>query len=345
MKKKISHFLTTGVLVCALSLSLFGCGTPGPSGNSSSAANGSAGGAVVQPIELLLGSSHSGGTYYQWCVPASQIISQNVENVTCTPITTVGAAETMNLMDTGECQVGGGTGSIVYFAYTGQGEWADYGPITNFGIMYATYPDYFHIIVPADSDINSLSDLEGKRLSINTMGNGANQTTLMYFEALGIEEDWYQPYYLSTAESSAALQEGSIDAMIFIGGAGASAALELASTRTGMKLVPFSEEEIKILSEAVPVVIERTIPAGTYPGVDYDVQTVGGCTVLCANLDVPEEVVYQAVKALNEHHDEHVEAISVAEYSTPENTVSDWKGVIPFHPGAERYFRELGLID
>lgn len=200
-------------------------------------------------------------------------------------------------------------------------------------------------MVPEGSEINSISDLEGKRVSFFLMGGTADITTGVIFEALGISN--FQPRYLDGTDGLSALQDGSIDAMVYTGGLGPSVLMEMAASRNGMKILPFTQDEVHAIEAASEGILRgRTIPEGYYNGDDGEVLTVGSSVPICVSNDLPDEVVYQIVKTLEEHHDELADTLKAASYSTAANTVIDWgDSIIPIHPGAERYFRELGLMD
>ena len=134
-----------------------------------------------------------------------------------------------------------------------------------------------------------------------------------------------------------------MDALFTGAGLGASNGVELASSRVGLKLVSFTEEEIKTLVENT-IFLERTIPADTYAGV-AETHTVGGTTVMAVNDDVPDWVVYECVKAINEHVDELASVLAIGAESTAESTAASWanQDSMPVHPGTMAYLKDLGL--
>ncbi len=294
--------------------------------------------------ELVFAASTTTGSFYQFCVPCCDIVTRYSDGVTLTAITTTGTKEGFDLLDAGEVQAVGGPGIMEYYAYTGQGGWADVGPV-DFSIAYVGYPDYVQIVVPKKSDIESISDLEGKKISVFLMGGTADITTAIIFEALGISD--FQARYLDGTDGLSALQDGSIDAMVYTGGLSPSVLMEMAASRNGMKILPFTQDEVDAVEAASDGILRsRTIPAGCYNGEDSEILTVGSSVPICVSNDLPEELVYQIVKTLEEHHDELADTLSAASYSTAANTLENWgDSIIPIHPGAERYFRELGLMD
>jgi TRAP transporter TAXI family solute receptor len=258
---------------------------------------------------------------------------------------TDGTTETTNTLLAGEIKLGVTSSTPTFCAYSGLLDFKG-NPISDIRIVLATYDDAFQIMCPKNSDIKTIQDLKGKRVSLNTMGGGGYLTSVLLLGALGIDAaNDIRPYYLTMSESASAVQEGSLDAFIYIGGPGASVGLEMAASNSGLKIISLSEEEIQTIMAEVPVLSPKQISVGTYPGVDYEIRTVGGATSLISTEAVPTEEVYEALKILCEHHDEFVSTNSQAAFSTAENTIISFpKGSIPLHSGAEKYFRELGLI-
>ena len=292
--------------------------------------------------QVILASSNVTGSLYQYAVPATEIVSAYNDAFQFIPISTTGTKENMDLMDVQEADAAGAVGVIIYDAYTGQGPWAETGAI-DFGIGYVCYPDYVQIITRGDADLHSLQDLEGKRISVNLKNSSSDLLAQIIFGTLGIS---YRPYYLDNTDSESALQEGTIDAFIQTGGLRASVCMEIAASKSGMGLIPFTPEEAELVAAATSNIYHtRVIPAGNYEGVDQETLTIGGSTALCFSSDLSEDVVYEIVKTLEEHHGELADAMSSAEFSSAANTVAEWGDtVVPLHPGAARYFQELGLL-
>ncbi len=216
--------------------------------------------------------------------------------------------------------------------------------IPGMNIMWNAYDGYFNIMVPANSDINSIQDLQGKRVNVGSPTASATLMARYIFETLGIDiYDFCTVTEMSASEAAEALQEGTIDAMISGAGLGASVGVELASSRVGMKLVSFSDDEIKTVTEKT-LFVEGTIPADTYPGVP-ECHTFKNSTVIACLADLPEDVVYECVKQINEHVDELAQVIAVGADSTAENTALAWgdQDLMTVHPGTMKYLKELGL--
>ncbi|MFH1759488.1 MAG: TAXI family TRAP transporter solute-binding subunit, partial [bacterium] len=289
-------------------------------------------------------SSHTTGTVFQWVVPATAILNKNLNDIEITAIPTKGTTENMKYVGSKEAVIGAGGGSTAYQAYYGLGAWKG-KPLKTLRVIYAMYPDAWQIYLPKNSTVNTLSDLKGKRVNLQTPGSGGYTINHTHLRSLGIDpKAEYKAFYLSTTEAIQALKEDRIDCTLFAGGPGGAAGIELANSRVGLKLISLTDEEIKKIRAVEPDQGEVIVDAGSYSGVDYDIKTVGGMTALLAHIDVPENVIYNIVKVLEENHGQLVKAISIAKSSTAKNTVKAYDNVIPFHPGAVKYFKEIGLI-
>lgn len=331
------------------------CGTP-DSGNAGNAGNaddsGNTGGSessgglgtadaekystgTGEKYEINVGASNTSGAFYQQMVPMCEIINKYSEDITAYAIVTSGAPESISFMLAGELDMGGGSGSTCY----------DLSKDEEISVMLSAFPAYLQVMAEGDFEGDNVRDLEGKRFNICTADNSTNSMMRGYFSAMGIDIDSFLDVVeISMTEGTEALKEGTVDAIVNASGLGNSTALELASSRNGLKLLGLSDEDAKAICEKSPVTKQRTIPGGTYEGIDNDVSTVGDCAPIIINNSVPEEVVYEMVKILCEHNDEWAASASNAAYSTPENTVADWDGVMDIHPGALKYFREIGAV-
>jgi hypothetical protein len=163
----------------------------------------------------------------------------------------------------------------------------------------------------------------------------------------GITRDNIDEAELNNTQSAERLADGQLDAYFYAAGTPVAAMIQLDNTK-GMELYSFSEEEVVASNKAVPYYIPSSIAAGTYAGVDYDVNTLAVNGVLVTSSDQPDELIYDITKALwndntrtlldNGHAKGKVILLETA-----------LKGVdgldVPLHPGAEKFYREAGLIN
>lgn len=340
--KKFGGLLVIGSLAAGL---LTGCGS---SDKGDTASKGSDSKSSGDKIELNFGCNSTAASFYQWGVQASEIVNKYSDRITMNAVSTSGGVENFEFMGSGELDLGGGYNVVQLMYWDGSVPFDDVD-ISNMEIskIYDVWPNYWHIMVTEDSDINCIEDLEGKSIALNTKGSVGYTQALFHFDALGIDILDYagEISYLSGSEAAEALQDGTVDAMFSGGGLGDATCMSLAASQKGLKLIGYTDEELELALKNRPEEIEAVIPAGTYDGIDYDVKTVSGRQTFCAANSVPEDVVYEITKILHEHADELSAAIPAASYTTPENTVKYLDDSQSLHPGAEKYFRELGLIE
>ena len=190
-----------------------------------------------------------------------------------------------------------------------------------------------------DDSITSVEDLKGKRVSIGQAGSGVYFNAIDILSAAGIDIDDIKPQYQSFEDSKEALKDGRIDAAFIVSGTPTTAITELATTN-GVNLISIDEElQEKILSD-YSYYKAYTIPAGTYPDQDEDIQTVAVEATLIVSADVDEETVYNLTAAIFDH----VEEIKLENSKGGELTLESATDIttVPYHAGAAKYFAEKG---
>ena len=288
------------------------------------------------------GSAHMQGAFFIWVAAAASIINKNVDGVRVTALTTLGSTENLALMEKGRLQLGASGSAPLYEAYRGQGRWKQ--PVKSLRTLYVMYPDYWQVALVKSSTANSLADLKGRKISLQVRGSGGYAITATNLQAAGLKDQDLDAQYLSADASIAAMMDRQIEGFSMHGGAPMAGFLELAQSRTGLKLLSLSDAEVARIIERIPYYSKQIISKDVYPGLEKDVTTVGGVSMFVAHESMSEETAYRIVKALSENRDSLVRAYKPAEYSTPENTIKEGPKYAPLHPGAVRYFKEKGLL-
>lgn len=208
-------------------------------------------------------------------------------------------------------------------------------------VLARLYPNLLHLITVRGTGIRSVQDLHGRRVSVGAPGSGSAVTTWNVLHALGVSERDFQARQLNFTETANALKDGTIDAGFITGGIGTAAVVELAVSRP-IELVAFSDGDMERIRAAVPAYSAFTIPVGTYRGVDEPIQTPSLWNLLVVHADMAPALAYRLLETLFEHRRE-LELISkVARYIQPG---SAWQvHPLPLHPGAERYYRAIGVL-
>lgn len=214
-------------------------------------------------------------------------------------------------------------------------------------IVANLFPEDLHLVLPEGTSIESLADLEGKRVGIAQAGSGTQVAVLQMLEKWGITRDNIDEAELNNSQSAERLADGQIDAYFYAAGWPVSAMVQLATTK-GMELHSFSDEDLAIINETIPSYIPSTIPAGVYEGVDYDVRTPAVSALLVVSSDLSEELVYGITKALWNDNTRMLldNGHAKGKQITPDTALDGVIGLgVPLHPGAERFYKEAGLLE
>jgi TRAP transporter TAXI family solute receptor len=324
MKTKVRFgFITVLLLVCGLVVS-----------------NGTAVAADV--TRLAIGGASSGGTGYIVTSGVAKLIDQYVPNTYATVEATGGSVENARLVESGRCQFAIMMSNVAKYAYEAQKPFKK--THKNLRLMLIGQPSLLHFVVRADSGINSIADLRGKRVGVGAPGSSSAAFMVpAVLEAYGLSYDDINEHLIGMKETGAALADRSIVCGVFYTGVPSSTISELATTRA-MKLLPVSDEIAKKILSKSPYFAVEPIPKGTYRRQTQDVLAVGNATSFAANVNLPEQVVYNIVKVLDEHMDEWKKVHPGARFYTPERTVVFGERAIPYHPGAKKYFKEKGIL-
>ena len=195
----------------------------------------------------------------------------------------------------------------------------------------------------ADSGIESVADLAGKTVSLDEPGSGTLVDARIILDAYGLSEEDVDAQFLKPDQAAERMRDGAMDAFFFVGGFPAGAIAELAS-QDDIALIPLSGEEAQGITDEYSFFAENTVPAGTYEGVDEDVQTLSVGAQWVTSADQPEELIYQITKALwNDSTRALLDAGHAKGREITAETALDGLG-IPLHPGAERFYTEAGLL-
>ncbi|MBR4068140.1 MAG: TAXI family TRAP transporter solute-binding subunit [Clostridia bacterium] len=288
---------------------------------------------------LSIATGGTSGTYYPLGGDLANLFNTVIPDVNASAQATGGSADNLRLIDGEEAELGTVQNDVSYFAYTGtdsfEGE-----QITSFSVISSLYAEYVQIVVRADSDIQSIADFKGKSISIGAAGSGVYTNALHVLEAAGLTLDDIDAQYLSFSESADGLKNKQIDAAFVCAGIPNAAVTELAST-VGVRLISLSDEEVAALIAAHPTYANLKLPAATYELAE-DVNCIAITALLVCSNNLDEELVYQMTKAMYEQEGilTHAKAAEITK-----DTAFVGVGELPLHPGAARYYTEIGLLD
>ncbi|AUL99078.1 C4-dicarboxylate ABC transporter [Rhodocyclaceae bacterium] len=294
--------------------------------------------AQQQFITVLTGGTS--GVYYPLGVALSKIYSDNIPNARTSVQSTKASAENLNLLQAGRGEVGFSLGDAVSDAWTGNEEAGFKTKLDKLRGLAGIYTNYIQIVAAADSGITSLADLKGKRVSVGAPRSGTELNARAIFKAAGMSyADLGKVEYLPFGESVELIKNRQLDATLQSAGLGVASIRDLANA-VKIVVIPVPPEVVAKIGDAAyqPVVI----PANTYEGQTTDVPTAGVRNILVTHAGVPEDVVYRMTKSMFEHLDQLVAAHAAAKAIKPEGAADNLP--LPLHPGAERYYREAGLL-
>ncbi|OED43197.1 C4-dicarboxylate ABC transporter substrate-binding protein [Chromatiales bacterium (ex Bugula neritina AB1)] len=305
-----------------------------------------------------IGTGGAGGTYF----PIGGIIANAISNppgsracdkggncgvpgLVAMAQSTNASAHNVNAIQAGQMEAGLSGAATLHFAYNGIGKFEGNAK-PDLRIVANLYPEDLHLVLPKGGSLENLADLKGKRVGIAQAGSGTQIAVELIIGDHGVNRDNIDEAELNNSQSAERLADGQLDAYFYAAGTPVAAMIQLDNTK-GMELYNFSDEEIQKANATVPYYIPSLIPAGTYPGVDYDVNTVAVSGIFVTNANQDEDLIYEITKAMwsdtarklldNGH--------AKGKVITLETALDGVEGIgVPLHPGAERFYKEMGMM-
>lgn len=291
----------------------------------------------AQLEQLIIATGGSSGTYYPLGGGIAQIITDNT-NVSATAQVTGASVENMRLLSNTEVDLAFTQTDIADYANNGKLMF-DGSKVDNLTGIATLYNETIQIVVPENSDINSVADLAGKRISIGAPGSGTEANAQQILEVYGLTFDDIKAEHLSFGDSTDKIQDGNLDAAFVTAGAPTSAVTQLSVTK-GVKIISLDDDKIAQLIQKYPFYVEETIPADTYSNVG-EVKTVAVKAMLVVRKDLSEEIVYDITKSIFENTDKLFAINAKASSITLENATNGLS--LEIHPGALKYYKEMGV--
>jgi TRAP transporter TAXI family solute receptor len=292
----------------------------------------------TQFINVLTGGQS--GVYYPVGVALSQIYAKDIPNVRSTAQVTRASAENLNLLQSGRGEVAFTLADALSDAWKGNEEAGFKQKLDRLRGISGLYNNYIQIVANADSGIRTLADLKGKRVSVGAARSGTELNAREILKAAGLSySDLGKVEYLPFGESVELMKNRQLDATLQSAGLGVASIRDLA-TAIKIVVIPVPPEVVAKVGD--PAYQPAVIPANTYTGQTTDIPTAAIPNFLVTHSGVPEELVYRMTKAMYDNLDTLYAAHNAARAIKRENAL---KGMpVPLHPGAERYYREVGLI-
>jgi TRAP transporter TAXI family solute receptor len=294
--------------------------------------------AAEQFINILTGGTS--GIYYPLGIGLSNIWSKALPDAKISVQATKASVENLNLLEAGRGEAAITLGDALSQAWAGNKDAGYDKPLRDLRGISAMHANYVQIVARADSGIRTLADLKGKRVSVGAAKSGTELNARAVFAAAGLKySDFSKVEYLPYEQSAQLVQNRQLDATLQSAGLGNPALRDLANN-VEVVFIPIPPEVIARIGDKAYT--DGVIPANTYKGQTAAVPTAKIGNFLVTRTGVSTDTVYRMTKAMYEHLDQLAAAHAAAKSIKIENAIAGMP--IPLHPGAEKYYREVGLI-
>ena len=303
---------------------------------------------------LRIATGGVGGTYY----PVGGLIAQAISNppgsrpcdkggscgvpgLVAVAQSSHGSVSNIEAIAAGHVDSGFAQSDVAYWAHTGTTIYLESGKVSGIRAIASLYPESIHLVARKGSNIRSILDLAGKRVSLDEQGSGTLVDSRLILSAFGLGEKDLKTSYMKPIPAIEKMKTGALDAFFIVAGYPANAVVELAKT-AGAELIPIEGPEIDVLIDKYGFLTRSSIPAGTYEGIG-EVNTISVGAQWIVGEAVDEALVYNITKAL--WTDASQQLLRAGHPKGREITLETaLDGIaIPLHPGAERFYKEAGL--
>lgn len=289
---------------------------------------------------LSIATASTGGTWFPIGGGIASVINKYVADVEATAHPSGASLENIRLLEEKNTDLAMVMPDIAYYAVSSVEMYKGKPPAKARG-MFSTYPIDLLIITRAETDIHKVEDLKGHKVAFGPPGSGSEKMTKKVLAEYGITYDDLKPIFISAPEQARALKDKSIDAAAYTIGTPASAFIDFATLRRA-RIIPIEKDMIQQINRKYPYYYGGIIPANAYPGVGVDVPCLRWIGLVVCHEDLPTDLVYGITKAVFSHIDEMHAIHKMARYMSLEHATEGMS--IPLHPGAEKYFKEKGVV-
>jgi len=288
------------------------------------------------PKSLTLGTASPGGVYYVYGEEVAQILTEKL-GIAVHALPTQGPIHNVKLIESGGAQLGLITMGVGLQGWNGTGDWANGKAFRTLRALFPMYDTSFQFAVLRRSGISTVAMLDKLDVGAGPRAGTGGTYVPAILKVLGLSA---RIGYGSWVDMTTKLLSGHYNALVLTGGAPFPAAKEL-EAKEPLNFISPSVEEIDLIRKAMPELTPSIIAAGTYSSLEKDYSTIGVYNFAVGRSDLPEDLAYQLVKAIHENHPRLIKASSAASETVPQNVVKNT--FLPFHPGAVRYYREIGI--
>ncbi len=305
-----------------------------------------AGAEAQQLLRLSMGTGGTGGVFYIMGGGIANILTKYMPNTEVTVEVTGGSVDNCKLLKSGKADLGLSGADICIDAFQGVGKFGKGNPEEKIAIrsLGAIYTNHMHFVTHKDSPIRTISDLKGKRVSTGSPGSGTEVKTTKILAAFGIDVDKdIKRERLGANESVNAFKDRKLDVIGWDGGIPTGAMLDLAATPgISIKMIPCAEAMADLEKKYPGSYYPTIIPKGTYPGIDYDVPSIGHTNLFITMAKTDAQLAYNVIKTLYDHINPDLIAVHKEAAKINLKTITTGSP-IPFHPGAVKFYAEKGI--
>lgn len=337
MKKRLGL-----ALALLLGLTMVACGGTTAAPAAPAAAPAAAAPAAEAPaasgekVNLVLATGGTSGTYYAVGGVLQTVLGPKLELSNITVESTGASVANVNMITDGEAQIAILQSDVISYAHNGTNAFD--GEVEDNALWVAgIYNETVQIL--AKPGINTVSDLKGKTVCVGDVGSGTEINAWQVLSAAGLSKDDVNAVNGSFQDGVDQLKDGKIDAAFTVAGAPTTAIVEYATTNE-LNLVSLSDKELADIQAEYPFLIQDNLPAGTYQGQDKEITCVAIQATLVASQDLSEDVVYEIVKGMFDNKADLTAGHAKFDFLTPESASNN---TVPMHPGAEKYYKEIGV--
>lgn len=294
--------------------------------------------ASAEAKELVMVTGSQGGTWYPLGGAIKSYAEKAVQDISI-QVRPGGGVANVKAIATGKAQLGIGNTISTVDAIHGRDPFTE--PVKNVCHIAYMYPQFIQGVV-VNMDMKSFADFKGRRLAVVQRGNTAEQVARMILETYGLTyNDLDKVNFASMSDQVNMMKDGQVDGFFQTTSVPAGVVMDVAASKS-IRVLPVDPDKVKALRGMNPGFIKLMIPAKTYPGQDADVPSAGFGTHIIVACDLDEKVVYGITKAMVDNLDEMKMAIAPVKTLTKDEMVQDVG--VPLHAGAEKYYREAGLL-
>ncbi|WP_440996521.1 TAXI family TRAP transporter solute-binding subunit [Arhodomonas sp. SL1] len=309
-------------------------------------AMGASMGVSAQDEFVTIGTGGVTGVYYPAGGAICRLVNKDRDEhgVRCSVESTGGSVYNLNALRGGELDFGVVQSDWQYHSYNGTSRFEEQGPHEELRAVFSLHPEPFTVVARQDAGITDFEDLKGKRVNVGNPGSGQRGTMEVVMEAMGWSmDDFSLASELKASEMSSALCDNNIDSFVYVVGH-PSGAIEESATACDSRLVNVENDAVQGLVDDNPYYSFATIPGGMYRGTDEDVTTFGVRATFVSSTDTSEDAVYTLVKAVFENFDQFTSLHPAFQILEKQEMVQA-SLTAPLHPGAEKYYKEAGLLE